>query len=197
LSKLSCKVLFNIFKGLSNEPVEELAVLLLYQRYTCLGRVAVAKKLGISERRARSLIDKLNKKGYLAKDLETCINTRSFPYNLSYCSTKFNNYYLTAFLEANLELLKLVERSITMLRDYIVLASRDPEVLEIVGYTSEGRIYLPRVPRRMREKYARKIDKLIPQILSTPSLFIVWRSYKPYLSEACLLYSLYRLCTSF
>ncbi|MET1159905.1 MAG: hypothetical protein ABWW65_02995 [Thermoprotei archaeon] len=189
MNKHTCTSLLKLFNKVDN--VEELATLLVYNKFKCIGRIALAKKLDISERKARNLIDKLISKNLLVHGTETCINTEVNSLIPSCSTIKQDKKLITLIKELSDELLDSIDKNIVLLRDTLIITLGNPWVFEVIGYIKGSTIAIPQTPKTIAKKYS----ELLKGISGTSNtLFIIWNTYKEHHHEAALILSIMKLC---
>ena len=191
---MNCKDLMRIYRGLADEDFLVLASMIVYLTNKCIGRVRLAKELGITERKARNIIDMLTKKGIIYGSINKCIVDELMRYYVDMVNTReLDNRKITFFKVIDQEIASLIEKHVVDLRDYIILAIKDPHAIEIIGYVDyKGEIHIPGVP----VEYYGEYEKLLYTIdLGENTAFIIWRKYRKYYCEASLIYGLYMLCS--
>jgi len=192
---LECSNLLTLQSVSAEDPLL-LPAILCFVLNKCLGRTRLSRELGIRERRARSILEKLIEMGVVESGVDKCIND-SFVNKLGFTihtrTLSGGSSTLTIISEVGDEIADLVKNRVVAVRDYIVIHACDPDALEVIGYVDgQGNIVLPRLPGNLRERY---VDVLRYVGISPRSLIVLWRKYKKYFSEASLIRSLSILCS--
>jgi len=192
---LNCNNLLALQSVFAGDPLL-LPAVLCFMLNKCLGRARLSRELGISERRARSILEKLIEIGVVESAVDRCISeifVSKLDFTIHTRTLSGSSSTLTIISEIGDEIADLVENSVVAVRDYIVIHTGDPDALEVIGYVdSQGNIVLPRLPEELREKY---VGILKYAEISPRSLFVLWRNYRKYFSEASLIKSLSILCS--
>jgi len=192
---LICSKIIELYENIVRDNDIVLALIIAYIEHGCIGRRRLSRILGLTERVARRIIDKLSSIGVLNKDLEICINPGFLnkyiePIGLKTIDT--GEYKLT-MINSDLELFKTIEDHLLDYRDYIVISTGKPDSIYIIGFIVNGELKIPRTPL----EYIEEIKKQIPrEVFNGNKVFIVWRNYRKYHSEASLLKATYKICTT-
>jgi len=188
---VNCKVLIELVERVKECYDIALPTITLYLMEKCIGRVNVAKKLRVSERTARKTISRLIEKRILVKSYDTCIDPSiaSSIGEISSIELSSNRFLTILYVED--DILELVDKYTVALRDYVLIMVKDPRALEIIGYYDGHVIVMPGVPSEYRSQYMKLLENISWR---NKSVFIIWRKYRDYFSEASLLYGLYRVC---
>jgi len=149
-----------------------------------VGRVALSKKLGFTERTVRKIITlvKSGKLSWLAEILrKISINSISAPW------LTCQPILYVGFSE---EILNTISKKVVLLRDFIVISSREPGKVEVLGVLRDRDLFYPGLVGEYNEPYL-KLREVLPR---TSGLLVCWRNYKRYLDDSVLLVSLAYLC---
>jgi len=151
-----------------------------------VGRVALSKMLGLTERTVRRVATLL-KSGELSwlRDLLREVATTTITAPWLTCQP-------VLYTGLSSELLEAVSRRVVLLRDFIVISSGEPSKLEVLGVLKNSELVFPGLVEECAEPYLR-LRGVLP---STSGLLVCWRNYKRFLDDSVLLYSLARLCES-
>lgn len=152
------------------------------------GRVAISRRLGFGERRIRGIVNVLKK--------SNCLD-RVFRVLTSFQREAIRTTHLkcTPVLYSNLDenLLNNLAGMIVTLRDYIVVNSRDPTKIEVIGIVKAGMLIYPGLPDQFTGPYM----KIAEFIQNRSGLLTCWTEYKEYLDDATLLASLIDICAQY
>ncbi|MCD6301467.1 MAG: hypothetical protein J7L82_05285 [Staphylothermus sp.] len=170
-----------------------LALLLVLKEQPFIGRRRLSKILELSERKIRSLIEKLVKEGFIEKDMYALrLSDNVTKYLNKININRIINEHKILMIGEIPNLCNILEEKITTFRDYLVINIKDPMSIEVICCQTGYNIVIPRVPENLKEKY----KKLINQYVSEPrrdELIIIWNNYKPFLYDALTLISIYML----
>mgnify|MGYP001772695368 CR=1 FL=1 len=146
------------------------------------GRVAISKKLGIREREARKILEALRLNQHalnLVKEFGRVV--------LSAAGLECKPVVYTGLAE---DVLSIVESRVVLFRDYLVINSRNPEKVEVIGTCRSGSLKLPGVPEDVAYRY-RCLEEFSK---STHGVLVCWKSYEEVADDALVLLSLSELC---
>lgn len=149
-----------------------------------VGRVALSKMLGLTERTVRkiTMLLKIGELHWLSSLLEKItINNINAPW-LTCKPVLYGGF--------SEELLNIVSRRIVLLRDFIIISSKEPGKVEVLGVLINGDLAYPGLVGEYCEPYL-KLREILPR---TNGLLVCWRNYKRYLDDSVLLVSLAYLC---
>ena len=151
-----------------------------------IGRVALSKRLGFSERTVRNIVTML-KTGELSwlVDFLGKITITSI-------SAPWLSCQPVLYTGLSSELLEDTLRRVVLLRDFIVISSKEPSKVEVLGVLREGDLVFP----GLVEEYSEPYLKLREVLSRTSGLLVCWRNYRRFLDDSVLLLSLSRLCES-
>jgi len=194
LSRIDCVFLSNFFNevGVDENVLNKLATILIYLDEECVGRKRLEHVLGVTERRARSIIDELVSRKILYRKTATCIDD-SFR-DRYFLRILYGDKGYSMIENVDIELLKTIDRFIHVFRDYLLISLNEPDSIDVIGYYIAGEkvFVFPRVPT---EYYRIYIDALKEVHLDKDSILVFWRKYRKYLYEAGVIYSLYKMCS--
>lgn len=165
------------------DPPEFLGVLLMLARN--YGRVAISKRLGIRERTVRRVVENYRTRSDV---LEKVLAVQK-------ATLSATGLHCTPVLYAGLseDLLQKTRSAVVNLRDRIVIFSRDPNKVEVIGISTSGRVEYPGVPPEIVAPY---------QAVNLPDqsgelqrgVVVCWKNYRNELDDAVLLVGLGSLC---
>ncbi len=127
--------------------VEALAILIASSDIGPIGRKLIARLLGIGEKKARLIIDKLRRAGLVAV---TRSGAEAEVEGL-YCITRQDR--TLALLSCNREAALRKLSRLLELRDRIVILLGDPALLEVIGYIDSRRVEIPHVEDNIARTY--------------------------------------------
>jgi hypothetical protein len=151
-----------------------------------VGRVAVSKMLGLTERSVRKVTTLLRNSelSWLSGLLSRVVITR--------VTAPWLTCQPVLYTGLSSELLEATCKRVVLLRDFIVISSREPSKIEVIGVLRNSELVLPGLVEEYAEPYL-KIRELLP---STSGLLVCWRNYRRFFDDSVLLYSLAQLCES-
>ena len=149
-----------------------------------VGRVALSKKLGFSERTVRKIVSLL-KTSDLSQIFELLGRINVTTINAPWLSCQ-----PVLYEGFSSEVLESISEKIILLRDFIVISSREPSKIEVLGVLRNNHLIYP----GLIEDYAKPYLKLREKLPETSGLLVCWRNYKRFLDDSILLTSLSRLC---
>jgi predicted transcriptional regulator len=191
---MDCNILSSICSRIRGEDdLTLLSAIIVFLKYNSVGRTRLAKELGVSDRRARSIINTLTEEGFVEDQGFKRVSDRIKKLNEIITSIKRGGYHITIIINPGKEIIDLVKDHVVELRDYIVISLNNPYAVEVIGYSRNGALNLPQVPSNYAEHYAR----ILRDIIVDDAVFVVWRHYRRYYSEASLLLAMYNLCTKY
>ena len=177
--------------GNNEEKTYSLALILVLKEQPLIGRIRLSKILGLSERKVRTLIEKLAKQGVVEKKTYALRLSQ----NIAKLLEEINIHRIID--EQNVLLINeipnlciLLENKIVSFRDYLVINIKDPESIEVVCCRSGSNIIIPRVPENLKKKYIELINRYISEP-KYDELIIFWKKYKPFLYDASILLTLH------
>lgn len=190
---MNCKDIIWFYRGLADEDLLVLASLLVYFKNKCIGRIRLSKELGITERMARKIIDKLTREEIVYGSFNKCLRKDLLRlYSDLFQTYTIDHKMLSILKTIDRDIMDLVEKYISDLRDYIVLATNDPHSIEIIGYTNNSsELHIPRIPHDFYTVYK---ELLKPLGIGNNVFFVLWRKYRRYHFEASIIYGLYMIC---
>jgi hypothetical protein len=165
------------------DPVEVFSTLLALLSEG-IGRVALSKKLGFPERTVRKVVT-LVKTGELSWLRGVFIEI-----SVTSINAPWLNCQPVLYEGFNSGLLDTVRENIVLLRDFIVISSREPGKVEVIGVLIGDNLVYPGLVEEYSEPYL-KLRELLPR---TTGLLVCWRSYRRYLDDSILIASLAYLC---
>lgn len=151
------------------------------------GRTAIAKKLGCRERLVRGAIEAIRRSG-----LETHVVRLLSYFHKSIVKAEWLTCTPVVYSNLDEELTRTVLECIVPLRDYIVVHSRNPAKVEVIGVVRGGRLEYPGLPAEIVGPYL----KILEHLNTTSGLVVCWKSYTEYTDDSALLASLADLCCS-
>jgi len=147
-----------------------------------LGRVAISKLTGLTERRVRRVRAALDaRRGEISELLAP----------LSFARWRYGRGAGVAVYPLSERLLRLVESRVVYFRDLVVISVGVPGALEVVGVKLPEGARVPGLPEGLARRYIET-----PPMREAPdfSLVAIWSSYRELLAEASLLKALGELC---
>ncbi|MEM4717656.1 MAG: hypothetical protein QXE81_02715 [Desulfurococcaceae archaeon] len=152
-----------------------------------LGRVAISKRVLTGERVVRRVIDYLFKdKGRKYMNNLYSFNVRELPVDWLKCEP-------VLYIGFEQEIIEMVKYNIVAFRDYIVINSRDPRKIEVIGVIQGGALIFPGVPLDISGPY-NELSRFVKP--GDNGIIICWNKYNKALDNAILLTSIISLCSS-
>lgn len=155
-----------------------------------LGRVAISKLAGLTERRARRIKEAIEKR--CSERREECerLLLRTLD-GLTFRREDSNGRTVLFVFPLAVDLLKRVESKVVYFRDLVVINVRAPGALEVIGLMLGGEPLVPGLPPDIALKFVEEVRRLGPP---RDGLFTFWNSYRELLTEAAVLRALIALC---
>lgn len=156
-----------------------------------LGRLSIARRLGLSERRVRASVDRLRRGGIVEVDpVAGVYGSERMPAALRSVKCKRTSKFLvSAVIDPCADLLEAIENHVVDIRDDFMLTVGSKAV-ELIGYTSGGRLHAPHVPEELLKGYDLEVRSTAPE---DSIVFLLKRDSPLYYCPAVLL-PLYRQC---
>lgn len=151
------------------------------------GRTAIAKKLGYRERLVRDTIEAIKRSGLEARMARLLDHLHK-----SVVRAKWLTCTPVVYSNLDEELTRTVLEDVVSLRDYIVVHSRSPAKVEVIGVVSGGRLEYPGLPAEIVDPYL----KILEHLNTASGLVVCWKGYTEYTDDSALLASLADLCSS-
>ncbi len=173
--------------GNNEEKIYSLALILVLRDQPLIGRRRLSKILGLSERRVRTLIEKLIKHKMIEKNiyaLKLSANTIKLLENIDI--KRITNKYKISMISVIPNLCSILEEKIMVFRDHLVINIKDPNSIEVICCRTNSNITIPRVPEYLKKKYEEIINKHVSST-KQDELIIFWRNYRPFLYDASVL----------
>ncbi len=173
--------------GNNEEKIYSLALILVLRDQPLIGRRRLSKILGLSERRVRTLIEKLIKHKMIEKNmyaLQLSANTIKLLENIDI--KRITNKYKISMISIIPNLCSILEEKIMVFRDHLVINIKDPNSIEVICCRTNSNIIIPRVPEYLKKKYEEIINKHVSST-KQDELIIFWRNYRPFLYDASVL----------
>ncbi|MCD6196242.1 MAG: hypothetical protein J7J82_05615 [Staphylothermus sp.] len=173
--------------GNNEEKIYSLALILVLRDQPLIGRRRLSKILGLSERRVRTLIEKLIKHKMIEKNvyaLKLSANTIKLLENINI--KRITNKYKISMISIIPNLCSILEEKIMVFRDHLVINIKDPNSIEVICCQTNSNIIIPRVPEYLKKKYEKIINKYVSSTRQD-ELIIFWKNYQPYLYDASVL----------
>lgn len=173
--------------GNNEEKIYSLALILVLRDQPLIGRRRLSKILGLSERRVRTLIEKLIKHKMIEKNmyaLQLSANTIKLLENINI--KRITNKYKISMISIIPNLCSILEEKIMVFRDYLVINIKDPNSIEVICCRTNSNIVIPRVPEYLKKKYEEIINRYVSST-KQDELIIFWRNYRPFLYDASVL----------
>lgn len=153
------------------------------------GRVSVAKRCGMSERRVRTVRSALLER--CGADLSRCGSVRAFVERARFTVKGVNDRLVTALYPLGEGVLRAVRGRIVSLRDLLVVELGSPAPLEVVGLSTKEGPEIPAIPAELAEGYTR-LARLAE--LPSDSVFAFWKGGGDLMLVSALVSALTRLC---
>lgn len=170
------------------EPRYVLAVLMLARKG--LGRVAISKMLKLRERAVRNILDVPYKSTVSGLRMSIDIFLESI-HRLG-----VENSWLRCkpvlYTRISVEILDMIVSNVVKFRDHIVINTRDPGKIEIIGVFDGRDLRLPGVPGEIQGSYM-LLTKQIPVLQR--GILICWRNYQDVLDDSAFFISLAEICS--
>lgn len=184
---ITCKSLLSV-RGLIEKLSldESTTYAVTYLRSKGYGRVFIANYLNVPERLVRKVLMLLsscpdtNSPIDVVKELTVVRSDQ-----LEGCTPLFYSGLSREFIE-------VIQERVVLFRDFIVISSRRPDKVEVIGVCTSGVLDFPGVPESLVDKYI----NLYRDIARGDGLAICWRDYREAIDEGILLSSLTKLCVS-
>lgn len=165
------------------ETVEFYGILLmLLKRY---GRVATSKRLGLRERLVRRVIEISRKKPEVLRVVSN-LKKATLTSKVVTCTPVF-------YMGLSPSLLNAIRQKVVYLRDHIVIYSRDPGKVGVIGVFTEGVVDYPGVPPEIARPYLEAVYAELEQIGNT-GVIVCWNSYRGELDDGVLVAALASFC---
>ncbi len=178
--------------------LELLSLLLLLSREAPLGRQLVAQRLGIGERRARTLIARAAACGFILRDPvagAVPVSTARVNLVLARLALKVvqaDDMVIQVAYPLADEVLDIVEERIVRFRDHIVVAAGDSEAVEVIGVIRKGVPVFPGLVGPYHTQYVKLLKRYVADV--DDGVVVSWRKYRRWVCEAILVSGLARLC---
>ena len=175
--------LYVVAQKIGVNPVEMLSVSLLVKEG--LGRVAISKKLGLSERTVRNILHalKASRATEVVLGVLHRLQRRLLHAPWLTCSP-------VLYSGVGSDVTRVLLTHVVSARDYIVVYSGDPDKVEVVGVVESGRLEYPGIPQEIVGPYM----ELGNLVATSSGVLVCWRNYVEHVDDAVLLVSLARLC---
>jgi len=173
--------------GNNEEKIYSLALILVLRDQPLIGRRRLSKILGLSERRVRTLIEKLIKHKMIEKNmyaLKLSANMIKLLENINI--KRITNKHKISMISIIPNLCSILEEKIMVFRDHLVINIKDPNSIEVICCQTNSNIIIPRVPEYLKKKYEEIINKYVSSTRQD-ELIIFWKNYQPYLYDASVL----------
>lgn len=186
---ISCTEILELRKLIKNiwyNQTEVLSVLLgIYKEN--IGRVAISKMTGMTERRVRNIKNAYSKicDKHCEKKLEDLLG------KLSFMKENKNEKKIIAIYPLSSDLLRIIETKIVYFRDLIVIEIKKPGALEVIGIVINEEIRVPGLPIELLKEY---IDMAKNMNIPKNSIFTIWNTYRGLTTEATLIHAITNLC---
>lgn len=167
----------------------ELLGVLLGEGKEKLGRIAISKQTGLTERRVRTIKSAITKN--IASDEKLAVTINTFLKKISIWKSDLDNRKAVAVCSLERSLLEDIIKRVVLLRDLIVIETRLPGELEVIGVRMDDEILIPRLPTEIAEDYQKLLSRTD---LPNNCVFTVWSSYPGIIVDASLLTSLVSFC---
>lgn len=183
---ITCKELLSLVAVARNSKIDVLeflgALLMITRSY---GRVYTSKRLGIRERVVRRVAD-ISKSISGVPEIVAVFEKMVLERKSLSCTP----ILYTGLSE---ELIQKTRSAVVGLRDRIVIFSRDPSKIEVIGVLNGCNVEYPGVPPELLRPYE---EVTIPALNKgvQRGLVVCWRNYRDELDDAALLAALGSLC---
>ncbi len=195
------KLISQCFRGSS--ILDAFSTLLVLLEEQPMGRILLSKRLGIGERRIRSILSRLEECNLIERDsiagcfLSATVKELLEVLNIRRYNTSHKQAFITVLGNVCREMLECLDKRIVEIRDNIVIMTSNPKHLLALGFSIQGELYFPRV----EGKYYNALVSMVSQTLSNQNLsgnyiLVLWNNYKPWIYDAITLLSLYNSCCS-
>ncbi|MCI4461354.1 MAG: hypothetical protein JHC12_00110 [Thermogladius sp.] len=163
--------------------VEALSVAFLFYRER-VGRMHISRRLGLTERQVRGILEKLRKLSGGELDL-----LEGFMNSLRVERASFNGFESTIYSPFSPRLIECLANSIIYFRDSLVVALEDFRKIYLIGVKSD-RLGFPLAPEDLTRVF---IENLDPRA-GANSIVVVWSRYEPVVDDVAVVSSLTRMC---
>lgn len=184
---ITCKSLLSVRSLIEKFSLDEpTTYAVTYLRSKGYGRVFIANYLDVPERLVRKILTLLSSRLDADSPMDVVKKlTVVRGDQLEGCTPLFYTGLSREFIE-------VIHERVVLFRDFIVISSKRPDKVEVIGVCTSGVLEFPGVPENIAGKY---VD-LYRDIAKGDGLAICWRDYKEAVDEGVLLSSLTRLCAS-
>lgn len=192
IDKVNCELIDMIIKVISSykelEPPFILAIAMMAMKG--YGRVMMSRISGLRERAVRNALSYIRSIHSDIHDLITSLLNNRRRVEASTMPLTCEPVLYTGFDDL---IMKAVKSQVVKLRDFIVVNSRDPYKIEVIGVVENGTITIPGLPEELQSLYC-KINDLVPR--DSNGIIVCWRRYREFIDDSSLLLSLGELCRS-
>ncbi len=173
--------------GNTEEKIYSLALILVLRDQPLIGRRRLSKILGLSERKVRTLIEKLAKQKMIERNMYALRLSAYISKLLENISIKrITNEHKILMISEIPGLCSILEEKIMDFRDHLVINIKNPDSIEVICCRTNSSIIIPRVPEYLKKTYEEIINKYVSSI-KQDELIIFWRNYQPFLYDASVL----------
>ena len=173
--------------GNYEEKIYSLAILLALKDQPLIGRRRLSKILRLSERKVRTLIEKLTKYKMIEKNMYVLkLSTNAIKLLEKISIKRITDEYKILMISEIPGLCSILEEKIMAFRDHLVINTKDPDSIEVICCRTNSNIIIPRVPEYLKKKYKEIINKYVSST-KQDELIIFWRNYQPFLYDASVL----------
>jgi len=163
--------------------VEALSVAFLFFKER-VGRTHISRRLGLTERQVRGILEKLRKLGGGELDL-----LEGFLSSLRVERASLNGFESTIYSAFSPRLIDCLANRIIYFRDALVVALEDFRKIYLIGVKS-NRLDFPMAPKDLTKVF---IENLDPKA-GANSIVVVWSRYEPVVDDVAVVTSLTRMC---
>ncbi|WP_440059205.1 hypothetical protein ACSU1N_05310 [Thermogladius sp. 4427co] len=189
MKQLSCEDLLEIerllLEGFVGKNIDEvLPVVSLYLRDK-IGRISIAKKLGLPERSVRNIVDTMKKfDEHKISVLESLLN------KINYSVIIHGKINATVYSGLDKNLLENITKRIVLFRDLLIIRLQDLARLYLIGVKIDKLVF-PGVPGDIISREILDLDREVP----ANSLVVVWSgSYQSIRDDFLVMASLLAFC---
>ncbi|MET1102113.1 MAG: hypothetical protein ABWW69_06550 [Pyrodictiaceae archaeon] len=163
-----------------------------------IGRVKLSAMLGESERKVRSIVDRLKEEGIVRASKEAgseLASKRLYSLIQSITCIENSGHYIVA-ASIDKELLAILRERYLTARDYLVIELKDASLLKALMLAEESRIEAPGMPREYVDMYLGLARKIVSQEGLGQALILIFEAkrYNCLHLAAYTIHMLYLIC---
>lgn len=163
--------------------VELYSVLLMLLR--SYGRVATSKRLGLRERLVRKIAELSRRKPEVLRVVSALRKA-----TLTGTGVACTPVYYTGLSQ---NIISAVRRKVVYLRDQVVIHSRDPGKVDVIGVFTEYTLDYPGVPPEVAKPYVEAVYAELERV-GGAGVIVCWNSYREELDDGVLVAALASFC---